>query len=100
MAIIIEDLQNNMLKQKREGFGLRQQDVATALGLEPSDARISLWEHGTSAPSLTNLLKLCALYNTTVQDIYPYLYEDIHQDLTKRIEKLTTFRERNVRIMG
>ena len=62
----------NNLREFRLKAGLRQIDVAEHLGFSSSD-RISHWENGQAYPSVPNLAKLCVLYGTSLQEIYPDL---------------------------
>ena len=59
-------------------MGLRQIDIARALGLESSD-RISLWEAGRKFPSVINLFKLAQLYGVTPDMLYEHLYAGLKE---------------------
>jgi transcriptional regulator with XRE-family HTH domain len=48
---------------------MSQQEVCGILALV-STSRLSQWEHGVVMPSLPNLIKLCVLYQTTVEKVY------------------------------
>jgi transcriptional regulator with XRE-family HTH domain len=63
--------QPNNLRKFRNERGLLQKDVARLLGLQCED-RISHWEKGYRVPSLKNLMKLCALYQAPLHELYPY----------------------------
>ena len=65
----------NNLHHHRIQSGLRQIDVAHALGLESSD-RISLWEKRTAVPHLVNLFKLARLYRTQIEKLYAEVFEE------------------------
>jgi transcriptional regulator with XRE-family HTH domain len=58
----------NNLKSSRKHCGLTQQQVATLLGHKSND-RVSHWERGQMAPSLKNLIKLSAIYKSTIDDL-------------------------------
>ncbi|HYC83128.1 MAG TPA: helix-turn-helix transcriptional regulator [Candidatus Paceibacterota bacterium] len=60
----------NDLRRLRERAGLKQTEVAAALGLASHD-RISHWERGQAIPSLENLFKLAAAYGVFPHDLYP-----------------------------
>ena len=62
----------NKLKEIRTARGLLQKDIAKALNMQLED-RISRWEKGQSIPSLPNLIKLCRVYKTKIEDLYPEL---------------------------
>lgn len=66
---------HNTLRMHRKQAGLRQREVAQALGLASSD-RISRWEHGMAVPQLKNLFRLAALYRVMPKDLYP----EVHQE--------------------
>lgn len=60
---------NNLLSIRKQR-GLIQKQVAEKLGMKCED-RISHWEKGYNMPSLKNLLRLCAIYRVTVEELYP-----------------------------
>ena len=60
---------NNNLKSIRIARGLKQKEVATLLGFKSED-RISHWERGQAMPSAVNLMKLCKIYNVSLNDVY------------------------------
>ena len=70
----------NTLRDCRMRAGLRQSDVAHALGHTSFD-RISHWENGLALPSLVNLFKLSIIYKTTPEDLYRDLYASLARDL-------------------
>ena len=61
-------IQNN-LKEYRKKAGLRQADVAKAMGFISHD-RISHWEMGRAYPSIENLFKLARLYQVRIEELY------------------------------
>jgi transcriptional regulator with XRE-family HTH domain len=50
-------------------MGIRQIDVARAIGLQSSD-RISEWEMGLRYPSVPNLFKLAEFFGVSAEEIY------------------------------
>ncbi len=56
------EIANNNMKAFRRSLGLRQEDVAKALGFCTSD-RISHWELGRAIPSIINLFRISKIYN-------------------------------------
>ena len=65
-------VQLNRLWIARQQAGLRQKSVARLLG-HKSTSVISEYETGKLLPSLTTALKLCAIYQMTIRDLYPDL---------------------------
>jgi transcriptional regulator with XRE-family HTH domain len=63
----------NSLRKHRKNVGLRQEEVAKALGLHTCE-RISKWENGHSIPALWSLFRLAALYHVSPQDLYDEMY--------------------------
>ena len=72
----------NSLRCRREHAGLRQCDVAKALGLVSSD-RISHWEKGVAVPNIVNLFKLSVLYNVPPQKLYEELFMAVEHEILK-----------------
>jgi transcriptional regulator with XRE-family HTH domain len=68
----------NKLKEIRLNKGLRQCDVAEAMGFISPD-RISHWETGTAYPSIQNLFKLATMYGVSVEELY---YLDTNEKAT------------------
>ena len=66
----------NSLRKHRKKAGLRQQEVAHALGLNTCE-RISKWENGHSIPTLWSLFKLAMLYRVSPQELYDEMYQSI-----------------------
>jgi len=66
----------NKLQTFRKGAGLQQRQVAALLGLN-NPTSLSDWENRKQMPSGTHLIKLCILYDKTVQEIYPEYYEQL-----------------------
>lgn len=65
----------NNLRELRQNAGLRQIDVAIAIGLRNSD-RISEWELGLRHPNIVNLFKLAKMFGVTADALYPSLLEN------------------------
>lgn len=51
--------------------GLRQIDVARAIGLQSSD-RISEWERGARCPNTKNLFRLAHCFGVNIDTIYSF----------------------------
>ncbi|MBY0377307.1 MAG: helix-turn-helix domain-containing protein [Gammaproteobacteria bacterium] len=66
----------NRLQMFRKGAGYQQQHVATLLGLN-NPASLSDWENEKQMPNGTNLIKLCIIYNTTPQQMYPEYFQQL-----------------------
>ncbi len=60
---------SNTLREHRKKMGLTQMQVAKQLGFTTAE-RISEWEKGLTFPSITNLFKLCLVYNTLPHELY------------------------------
>lgn len=73
----------NNLRVLRIQAGLRQCDVAQALGFVRTD-RISHWEKGVAVPHLVNLFKLAVLYNVAPQVLYAELFAQIEWEKQSR----------------
>lgn len=71
----------NKLKLWRNISGLRQQDVATALGITSTE-RISKWEQGLRYPSMVNLFKLSGIYGIKPHELYSELFDTIVNEVT------------------
>lgn len=63
----------NSLRRHRKAAGLRQHEVARALGLNTCE-RISKWENGHSIPALRSLFRLAMIYHVPPQDLYDEMY--------------------------
>ena len=64
----------NSLRKYRKAAGLRQLEVAQALGLN-SIERISKWENGHSIPKGKSLFHLAVLYRVSPQQLFSEMYE-------------------------
>jgi transcriptional regulator with XRE-family HTH domain len=67
---------SNTLRLHRKQAGLRQIDVAAALGFSSED-RISHWEKGQAFPNIINLFRLARLYKVMPHELYGELYEEV-----------------------
>lgn len=63
--------QNNM-RQFRKSKGYTLTKVSELLNMDCVD-RLSKWETGRAYPSVTNLFRLCVLYQVLPHEIYPIL---------------------------
>ena len=66
----------NSLRKHRKNTGMRQREVARALGLNTTE-RISKWENGHSIPALSSLFRLAMLYHVSPQELYDEMYHSI-----------------------
>jgi transcriptional regulator with XRE-family HTH domain len=64
----------NPLRKYRKAAGLRQHEVACALGLS-SIERISKWENGHSIPKGRSLYQLAVLYGVPPQQLFSEIYQ-------------------------
>ena len=72
--------QLNRLWIARQENGLRQKSVARLLG-HRSTSGISDYETGKQLPSLPIALKLAAIYNRHIRDLYPELFQTVMSEL-------------------
>jgi len=61
------------LKDARLAQGMKQRDVAEALGV--NDNTLSGWENGRTEPDLDTLIKLCSIYKLNCADLLEQAYE-------------------------
>lgn len=66
----------NSLRRYRKAAGLRQREVARALGLNGCE-RISKWENGAAIPKIKSLFHLAILYRVSPQELYDEMYQSI-----------------------
>ena len=66
----------NSLRKYRKAAGLRQHEVARALGLNDCE-RISKWENGAAVPKIKSLFHLAIIYKVSPQELYDELYQSI-----------------------
>ena len=71
----------NFLRVARQNAGYQQKQVAKLLGYETAST-VNDWENERKMPSAINLMKLCVLYDTTPQELYPEHYKQSFQDFT------------------
>ena len=67
----MQDVTANIAKQikrNRERIGLNKKELGKAVGVAPST--VSGWENGEYAPSADTLVKLCDLFEITLDEIY------------------------------
>ncbi|MGY3214584.1 transcriptional regulator with XRE-family HTH domain [Mucilaginibacter sp. HD30] len=70
----------NRLKVHRKRMRYRQRQVATLLGLY--DTRpIYEWEKGLAMPGAANLIRLCVIYRTYANELYPELFTQYRDEL-------------------
>jgi transcriptional regulator with XRE-family HTH domain len=69
----------NNLRTLRQEKGIRQIDVARAIGHQSSD-RISEWELGQRLPSVTSLFKLAHFFHVPPEALYHDLYYSTKND--------------------
>ncbi|RIK82248.1 hypothetical protein DCC62_00455 [candidate division KSB1 bacterium] len=65
----------NRLRKYRKHAGITQQEVARRVGVS-SPSQVSRWERGERLPNLTQALRLSALYNRMVNDLFFDLFDD------------------------
>ena len=70
----------NMLRVIRQNSGYTQRRIAKLLGHKTA-ATLCDWENEVTRPSITNLFKLCIIYNKTPRELYPDYYNHIAQRL-------------------
>jgi len=79
---------NNYLWIARKKAGLGQKSVARLLGYK-SISPVSEYETGRLLPSLRTALKLAALYNVPVAQLYRPLYREVEAEIEGRRKKST-----------
>ena len=77
---------NNNLRKQRRLMGYKLREVARILEIQTT-SRISQWEHGSSTPSLRNLIKLSIIYRTLIDQFYPEYREEIRKEVNQLISK-------------
>ena len=75
----------NSLRKHRKNTGMRQSEVARALGLNTTE-RISKWENGHSIPALWSLFRLAMLYHVPPQEMYDELYRSATSSASDLLE--------------
>ncbi len=69
----------NNLRQYRKDQGLKQDQVATALGLK-NKTLISRWERGRSMPNLITVARLSVLYKIPIDSLFAGLIETVQRE--------------------
>lgn len=81
-----ELIQKNKLQIRRKHLGLLQIDVAKVLGWKDT-TMLSRWEKGKGIPGLVNLFKLCAIYRSYPEELYPDLFQTLVSSIrSKKLE--------------
>jgi len=75
----------NRLRVIRLNAGYQQQHVARMLGHKDT-VSLCQWENENTMPNGTNLIKLCVLYSSTPQELYPEYYQQIERILFARFQ--------------
>lgn len=76
---------HNYLRRCRKARGFTQKEVAWILGLE-SSSMISRWEKGVSLPETINAIKICVIYETTIDFIFQELRDDLVEQMAERLD--------------
>jgi transcriptional regulator with XRE-family HTH domain len=71
----------NNLRQCRKDRGLKQDQVAAALGLK-NKTLISRWERGRSVPSLITAACLSVLYKIPIDSLFTGLIEIVREEVS------------------
>jgi transcriptional regulator with XRE-family HTH domain len=74
---------NNELWIARKKAGLGQKVVARLLGYR-STSPISEYETGKMLPSLRTAMKLALVYNASIPELYPVLYQALAEEIETR----------------
>ena len=75
-----KDIIHNNLKEYRLKAGLTQKEVCKKLGFTNTVA-LCHWEQGKNIPNLINVLKLSALFQTSIEALYVLKSEEIKKSL-------------------
>lgn len=78
---------HNYLRRCRKARGFTQKEVAWILGLE-SSSMISRWEKGVSLPETINAIKICIIYETTVDFVFQELRDAVVEQVAKRLNSV------------
>ena len=78
----------NRLWIARKNAGLGQKTVARLLGYT-SVGPISEYENGIVFPKLKTVLKLAAIYQTSVEELYAPVYEQMQEEVDVRRTKMS-----------
>ena len=74
----------NRLKHYRKNIGLLQTEVIKILNLSDLST-ISRWEQGIVFPSTIHLFGLCWLYKTTIEHLYPTVWDHIKNEIESNL---------------
>lgn len=77
----------NRLWIARQKAGLGQKNVARLLG-HTTVAALSEYENGRVFPKLETVLRLAAIYQTPVEELYAPVYKEIQEEVDERREKM------------
>jgi len=77
----------NRLRLYRKNRGMTQGEVAHIIG-HPSPAQVSRWERGERIPSLLYALRLSALYQRLVNDLFFDIFDEERADVFARLREL------------
>lgn len=77
----------NRLRIHRKSAGLTQKQVAQSLGLS-TPTQISRWEKSIRLPNLRQAIKLSALYNRLVNDLFFDLFQELRETINQKQEKM------------
>jgi len=77
----------NRLKRYRRYYAFSQKKVARLVGLKDTSA-VSRWEKGVLYPSVTQLFRLCRVYNVMPHDLYSDLWSRVSQEFAAAEEDL------------
>jgi len=73
----------NRLRQYRKSSGLTQKQVARAINLS-SPTQVSRWERSERLPNLVQALRLSALYQRLVNDLFFGLFQEQREIVIER----------------
>ncbi len=76
----------NRLRVIRQENELSQTQVAEIIGFDVID-RLCHYERGRAQPSLINVIRLCALYRVTIEDMYPKLWAQVHEEVRTGLKR-------------
>ncbi len=68
----------NTIKEHRVNKGYSIDDIAALLSV--SSTHVESWENGSVIPSSLHLLQLCALFDTSLEFLYPDVYKKLLDD--------------------
>ena len=82
----------NRLRLYRKNRGMTQGEVAYIIG-HPSPAQVSRWERGERIPSLMYALRLSALYQRLVNDLFFDFFDEERGHVFTRLRELEKRKE-------